>query len=100
MGNLFICIVEIILKRPQRKIFINCMCRFILIKTLLKLSAGNSLFKYLKSRYEKKHLNQLDELLKCRRKLQNLNHQNNFLDICIVNKQLRFTWFAGLFLFC
>ena len=84
--NLFICIVEIILKRPQRKIFINCMCRFILIKTLLKLSAGNSLFKYLKSRYEKKHLNQLDELLKCRRKLQNLNHQNNFLDICIVNK--------------
>ena len=39
--------MEIILKRPQRKIFINCMCRFILIKTLLICTlVGESISSY------------------------------------------------------
>ena len=58
----------------------------ILLYVLNKLSTGKKLFKYLKVRYSKEHLKELDELLKKRRKIQNLVLQNVFLNECIQNK--------------
>ena len=58
----------------------------VLLYIFSKLCTGKKLFKYLKVRYSKEHLKELDELLKKRRKIQNLVLQNDFLNKCIQNK--------------
>ena len=57
------------------------------LSVLFKLCADKKLFRYLRLRYKKKpQQNQLNLLVKSRRKLQNLTLQNHFLNNCIENK--------------
>ena len=60
--------------------------RSLVIYCLFKFSADKKLFKHLRLRYNKVQFKQLNELVKSRRRLQNLTLDNHFFNECIVNK--------------